>query len=344
MTLKAFSTLKAIAAILLLCGILNFARGQDIHFTQFHAAPLQINPALAGAFDGNHRFAGILRNQWSNVPVNYLSFSAAYDRKFIPENLKARGYFSGGGVFDYDVAGDSRLTLTGLTLSGAYNYLITKRNVITAGIGIGGAQRAFKLDELYFDEQFSKFFDPTLPNGESFQRSGKFYADVSAGLNFQHQVKNSRTIFSLGASMFHINRPNTSFKDDASVEIDPRFALYGMATVMLTKKFDVLFQALKQFQGPHQEMIFGAYGRIYLNQRPTRELALQLGGFYRLQDAVAPAIGILYKDWEAGFSYDINLSDFEQASLSNGGPEIFIRYHIRPAPDQDYCPLCPKHL
>lgn len=343
--MKTPSTTKAVAAIfLIIFGLSLHLKGQDMHFTQFHASPLLVNPALAGAFYGNHRFAGILRNQWSNVPVNYLSFSAAYDRKFIPKKLNARGYFSGGLVFDYDVAGDSRLNLTGLSLSAAYNFLITKRNALTFGIAIGGVQRAFKLNELQFDEQFVKFFDPGLPTGEVFQNDSKFYADVSAGLNFQHQVKNSRTQISLGTAVFHFNRPNNSFREDVGVKLVPRFTVYGMATVMLSKKFDFILQAMGQFQKPHQETIFGAYGRLHLNQRPTRELALQLGGFYRIRDAVAPAIGLLYKDWEAGFSYDINLSDFEEASLSNGGPEIFVRYHIRQAPDQDYCPLCPKHL
>ena len=52
---------------------------QDIHFSQFNNSPLNLNPAQTGLFNGDWRFVGNLRNQWSSVPVPYRTFSLSTD-------------------------------------------------------------------------------------------------------------------------------------------------------------------------------------------------------------------------------------------------------------------------
>jgi hypothetical protein len=72
--------LKSIA---LCCGLL-FSAGsyaQDLHFSQFYNAPLNLNPGLTGVFSGDLRFGANYREQWASVPVPYLTFSAAFDQK-----------------------------------------------------------------------------------------------------------------------------------------------------------------------------------------------------------------------------------------------------------------------
>jgi hypothetical protein len=44
---------------------------QDIHFTQFYAAPMNISPALTGIFAGESRLMTNFRSQWHSVPVDF---------------------------------------------------------------------------------------------------------------------------------------------------------------------------------------------------------------------------------------------------------------------------------
>src|ERR1700744_5202325 len=68
---------------------------QDIHFTQFNAAPLIINPAFTGNFDGQYRVAAIYRNQWQSVTVPYVTYGASIDAPLV-HDLSVDDYLAGG--------------------------------------------------------------------------------------------------------------------------------------------------------------------------------------------------------------------------------------------------------
>jgi hypothetical protein len=39
-------------------------KGQDIHFSQYYASPLSLNPANTGNYDGDWRLMNSYRQQW----------------------------------------------------------------------------------------------------------------------------------------------------------------------------------------------------------------------------------------------------------------------------------------
>ena len=67
--------------------ILNPLFAQDIHFTQYYNSPLNVSPALTGVFQQDMRIALNWRNQWRSVPVDYRTYSAAFDTKFMEDKL-----------------------------------------------------------------------------------------------------------------------------------------------------------------------------------------------------------------------------------------------------------------
>ena len=81
---------------------------QDIHFSQYDNSPLNLDPALAGHFDGDYRFVLNHRNQWASVTVPYKTFSGFFDTKIPFEKLK-KGTFGAGIILNNDKAGDSQL-------------------------------------------------------------------------------------------------------------------------------------------------------------------------------------------------------------------------------------------
>ena len=105
---------------------------QDIHFSQFYNSPLNINPALAGVFKEDIRFIGNYRSQWQSVPVPYLTFSGAYDQKFLNFKL-GNGFFAGGLIFNIDKAGYSELSISQLSLAGSYTLQLNDLNFLLLG-------------------------------------------------------------------------------------------------------------------------------------------------------------------------------------------------------------------
>ena len=329
--------------VLLFC--LSFSvLGQDIHYSQFFNSPLNMNPALTGIFNGDVRYAANYRNQWSSVPVPYMTFTGSWDQKFYPKKGDA-GFWSGGVLFNYDRAGDSRLRLVQLGLSGSYTYLLTPQNLITGGLQLGGAQRAFTNgSNLQWENQFDgRQFDPTLSSGENFDRTSLFFADISAGLNYRWQ-KSPRTKIDLGGAAYHVNSPKQSFyKED--IKLPLRYALQLITSFKLSDLFDFQLHGTGQFQGTAKELVPGAAFKIYVNQKRGKEFALTLGALARYSDyfdAVTPMIAFDYQQWYVGLSYDINISELQVATNRRGGPEISVMYkitNVKPLSEFKVCPI-----
>ena len=55
-----------------------FAFGQDMHFTQFYATPLYLNPAFTGA-NVCSRVSLTYRNQWPGISTAYTSYLVSGD-------------------------------------------------------------------------------------------------------------------------------------------------------------------------------------------------------------------------------------------------------------------------
>ena len=71
-------------------------QAQDIHFTQFTAAPLTVNPAFTGNFDGQWRATAIYRTQCKEVsPQAYQTYGASFDMPII-QDLTIDDYLAAG--------------------------------------------------------------------------------------------------------------------------------------------------------------------------------------------------------------------------------------------------------
>ena len=343
-----------LVAFLCLLFIGSALHAQDIHWSQFNNSPLNLSPGLTGVHRGDIRFSGNYRNQWRNVPVNYMTFSAGVDKKFFNKKDE-NGFFAGGLLFDYDRAGDSKLSWTKIGLNGSYTRGLDLKNFLTFGAQIAFNQRAFKTEDLRFDNQWGgDLFDPTRGTGENFKNTTKVFGDFSAGVNYHFQAqtpygirekKSDRNRLDLGVAYFHINQPKISFYEQDDKNLAGRWTVYGNAVLALADKLDLALLALGQFQGPHQEIVLGAGGRIHLKQdaygNRDQEVALQIGLSYRLDDAWIPNLELHYGPWLFGVSYDITTSDWINANNRRGGPEFSVIHIItKPkAPNYKACQL-----
>src|ERR1035437_9566143 len=93
--------------------------GQDIHYIQYDATPLAVNPAFTGMFDGRIRASALFRNQWGSVNVPFVTYGASFD---MPLFIDKKGDYLAGGIQIFkDQAGDGNLNNFSGTLSVAYH-------------------------------------------------------------------------------------------------------------------------------------------------------------------------------------------------------------------------------
>lgn len=317
---------------------------QDIHFSQYYHAPQHINPALTGINPGDISFTANYRSQWkSALDKPYTTAFVSADKKFYLRK-KDNQLIGGGLMVYYDGAGDANLNVAQIGLSGSYAIAFDRENVISFGLQATLSQRSFSLDRLSFDKQFvDGFYDPDAPSFESFQDMRSYFPSFGAGFNFHGKQFNKRTRMDIGAAAFNLNRPDQSFRDDVASRLPMRFTLYMTPTIQLAKRLDLALSGSAQFQGSYVEALGGGGLRIHISLKRARELAFQLGAAYRFNsfgDAIIPGIEFQYSSFLVGFTYDINISEFQAATNRYGGPELAVRYLITHVKNLDQFRIC----
>lgn len=320
--------------------LITTASAQDIHFSQFNNASQNINPALAGVFHGTERYTVNYRNQWSNVPVNYLTFAAAYDTRVNPKFLNKKS-FGLSGYFFYDRAGDSDLYNSILGISASHLFSLNSKNTISAGLGLSLNVKGYDDSNLSYNSQFDgELYNPNLNAGEDDLRLDGSIAkmDLSLGLNWHHKkTVSKRSSLDFGIGAFHLNKPKDRFYNN-NEKLNIRFSGYAIGIQQINRTLDILGRALINRKGTESEVIAGIAARFFIEPHRAKPLALQLGishRFFEDGDAWVPNFEFLYKSWTFGLSYDLNVSDFNITNNRRGGPELVLIYRTAKAKELD---------
>jgi len=314
------------------------ALAQDIHFTQFDAAPLVINPAFTGMFDGQVRAAAIYRNQWASVTVPYVTYGASVD---MPLYVDRNGDYLAGGIQLYkDQAGDGNLSnFTGL-LSLAYHKTFglseTRHSDLAVGLQGGYAQTSIDLSKLYFGDEY---LNGTFVPGTSQEyhlglgNSVNYYL-VNAGVSFS-QSTSDKFGYVIGVAANNINQPNNDIEQKASNTdlLAMRFTGEIGANWLVGERLSLRPAVLYQSQATANEIVAGNEFHYQVGEPGYQDFstAVFLGAWYRTGDAVAITAGVEFKGFRIGVAYDYNVSSLNAASNGNGGIEIAIKY-IAPTP------------
>lgn len=344
-----FIKLLIVASVLLSCSISNNLQAQDIHFSQFYLAPLNLNPALTGIMNCNGRFTMNYRSQWSSVMQNpFTTYSATYDAR-IP--VGRSDFFGWGLNFVTDKAGASEFGIVQGKLSGSYSKKMGGRrktaHYLVAGAEAGLSQQSINFFALQFGSQFDgERYDGNLPTNENFARETFLFGDVSAGLLW-FTVLNENTNFYVGSAFSHLNSPNRSFFDD-NIQWDSKLTVHAGGEVMLGRNWGLVPGVVLFRQGPALETNVGTSVKFLLGNRTGDYQAFQVGLWGRvarnldnglLSDAAIISTRFDFNNFTLGFSYDINVSELNAASNGNGGFELALVYQICNGFQRNvYCP------
>ncbi|NNC96296.1 MAG: PorP/SprF family type IX secretion system membrane protein [Chitinophagales bacterium] len=324
---------RLIKVALTLAVVLTFTLngvGQDIHFSQYYASPMTLNPALTGKFNGDYRINAIYRTQWSSIVKPFFRTPAlSADLSMFKGKLKGDAF--GVGVYFLNDEQNNRLfnTLKG-GLSVAYHKRLDadNRTQLALGFQIGYTQKTlddnFIFEDQYFD-QFNTLLDEPEPTTiENLKGENETYFDVGAGLLFNTRFKDNINFY-IGASAFHINTPQEIFLvSTGNNELPMNFVGHTGVEIKLQEKYLIIPGALLQYQAKSKEINFGStFGYIFSgkSEEKNTDVILFLGAWYRWKDSVIPKLGLEYKNIRVGVAYDMTVSSLKNVKNATDSPK-----------------------
>lgn len=335
------------------------SQAQDPRFSQFYAAPVLVNPAMTGVFEGRWRVNAIYRDQWASVlgTVPFRTVGLSYDMRY----RVARNDFFGFGVSALrDEVGDGHLVQNRVHLNFSYlkqmggNRYGSKSQYLVAGAQLGGGQNEIQFNNFWFSEQFDLsiggFPNTALDNRESSiigqaQRS-EIFLDFNAGLLYYAVLGNNSSIYA-GAAIHHLNGPNVSFFNQNTESLKNRIVGHLGGELGFTDQLSLLPAFIFMKQGQLTSWTTGA--NIRYNNHDWNEVALRLGVWPHFAstrssrffaESVAVTAILELNRVNFGISYDITVSNLREANNSRGGFELTLIY-VHPAEDRVRT-VCPK--
>ncbi|MEO8760762.1 MAG: PorP/SprF family type IX secretion system membrane protein [Bacteroidia bacterium] len=330
-------TRKIIFKFLIFCAASAFA--QDAHFSQLSQAPLLINPANAGFFDGYARATVNYRTQWNAGTAPFQTIMASFDAN--AGLKKSRSAFLGVGGYIYqDKAANGAWKTINADLIGNAVVNVSKSAKISAAIGAGIGQTSTNNNNYTYGVQYSGTqFNTSLPNYESFNSARNFtWFDLSSGVNFEiNKVKeefsyNNHFSLRLGFAGYHLNQPRLEFTTNNPQNIDRRFVGSAQARIDIKESsVSIMPSLIYMWQGQYKEFNLGSFVRYRFKDATKTtglksETALLIGCYYRVGDAIIPQFMLEFKSLMFGFSYDQTISTYKNANRGLGAFEVTLSW------------------
>ena len=309
------------------------ASAQDIQFSQYYQAPLFLNPGFTG-ITPQQRVVFNHRTQWPNLPQAFTTYAASYD--IFVEELRS-GF---GMLLTTDKMGSAGWQTSTFNVLYSFKVRITEKLVFSPGLVFGYGTHGIDQSKL------------RLGDGLEFERDGSYYSvdpdqgrlgkqnyfDVGTGFVFY-----SRNIW-LGAAFHHLNRPNLSLLGDES-RLPIKTTIHGGAKLFLsgggsrgsavrmsylTPSFIIRTQGESFSQmdiGVNYHIDPVSVG-VWYRGKPLLFEKSSIGGIQ--QDALILSLGLYFKNFNIGYSYDFTVSEMQ--TTSGGAHEISFMYEFATKP------------
>ena len=302
-----------IAAVLIVC--IQRAFSQDVHFSQFDAAPLYYNPALTGVDECHNRVYTNYKGQWNT----YTTFLASYDQPLEKVSLFG-GNIGLGGLIVADYAGVNNYGNTQIKLMPAYHYTIIPGKLrLSTGIDAIFNLMSIAEDQIVMNDGIDPITNK-ITLGHEVAHTTKFYSDLGIGFNAQYQVTPIIPI-NVGATFFHLfgSGGGGLAVADSKQGNYLRFSLNANAIYPLNTRLTLLPSFIYTNQKMYNEMNFGSYLKCAVGDFTSFVDAMYVGTRYRWKDALIFGLAFdkpVNKNWalQIGLSYDVTLSSYRESN------------------------------
>lgn len=290
----------------------------DPHFTQYYAYPLWLNPALTGVIDGDWRITGNYRKQLPSAIDPYNTQGLTVDASL------PHGFGLGLTMINQTAVSSGYQYVNG-ALSLSYLAQLSEFKMLSAGFQVGMLNRRVDPNKFQYGNQFNPVigYDPSIPSNEVFAYRSATSVDGSIGLMYFDGDPSKKFNPFIGVSLYHPTQPVNRFltgSDDSKIPM--RYLVHAGARIQLSTTADLTPHAAYIRQGDADETVAG----LSLDLKLEKDKELILGGIYRLNDAVAPSLGLRFGTLTVGLSYDINISQYKTVASSNSGYELSLSF------------------
>lgn len=293
---------------------------QDPQFSQYYAAPLYLNPGLAG-INQKGRIGVNYRSQWPNLDASFETFSA-YADYYIEEYRSAVGL-----IFTTDQEGIAGLRSTTVGLQYAYQLQLNYNWIFRPGVEFAYTNQDLNFDKLIFGDQLDNNGLTGNPTGEVFDTGlqSNFF-DLSFGGIFYN-----RSVW-VGGAMHHVTEPNQSL-DGGNAPLDRKFSIHGGYRIPLraedprkSGQVSVTPSFNYRAQGDFDQLDLGAFFTLdpVLVGLWYRGLPIKSVENVTNNESLIFMLGLQSKRTTFGYSFDYTISDL---GIGTGGAhEISIVY------------------
>jgi len=260
---------------------------------------------MTGGSDGDYRASAIHRGQWGSITNPYSTTGLSFDTrttKNLALGINLQNQSAGDGGFNYFNAAAS-VAYTGVKFGKDNN----QRMVFAMQFGL--LNRHVDQTKFKWGEQWNPItgYNANNPGSESFAKTSATVFDVGAGALYYDTYADKKANVFAGFSVYHLNKPKDPIISSQSDELNTipmRYVLHGGVSINISDRARVIPHALFMKQGTATEEMIGTYLQYNINE----ETDVMVGAYYRFKDAFAPYIGIDYKNFVVGLSYDANAS------------------------------------
>lgn len=331
-SMSKFNFLRGVIYSPLLCFSIcicsNNLAAQDPQFSQYYAAPLYMNPGLAGINQQGR--AGInYRNQWPNISASFETYSAFLDYNIDEYNSSA------GIIVTTDKEGIEGLRSTTIGLQYAYQLRLNHEWTFRPGIQASYTRRDINFDNLTFGDQFDENGMVRPVTQEPFPAGVNVnYFDLAlGGLAFNEKIW-------VGLAVHNILEPDQSFLDDGESILPRRLSLHGGYKIPLPvgpfqrgktdagreRSVSPTFNYKKQ--GVYDQLDLGVYFTLapIITGLWYRGIPIKNFNGFPNNESLIGMVGLMHNNFTFGYSFDYTLS---RLGIGSGGAhEVSIIYNF----------------
>ncbi len=306
-------------------GLCSEVQAQDPQYSQYYAAPLNLNPGLVGINQKGR--AGLnYRNQWPSIDATFENYSFYIDYNWVDY------YSSLGLIVNTDREGIAGLRSTMIGLQYAYQLQLNYEWTFRPAVQLAYYQRDINFDRLTFGDQFDATGQVVLANtNEQFNTglNANFFDISFGGIFFNEKIWG-------GFSIYHVTEPNQALAGGESPLYQRRSFHGGIKIPFHDISKKAQNKPLKErsltptfnyrSQSEFDQLDLG----VYFTLEP-----LLLGVWYRgipvkslegipNNESVIFMTGLTTKNVSIGYSFDFTVSDL--GINSGGAHEISLTY------------------
>lgn len=281
---------------------------------------MTISPALAGKTDNKWQVNSLYRNQSFGPGINYNTKLVSLDGRVFDNNDNNNSNYLGlGGMFMSEIAMEGIYKKTFFSLSSAYHITLDKyeghNHSLTSGLGLVYNNTNIDYAGLNTGDQLSLLgFNKDLPTGETTLL--QIPSTIAANAGLMYSYNSERDAIDIGVAGYKFYKNENSVFSNSAQAIKPRYDIYFNYSKMLDYRLLLFLKNYYQIQDGNSYFIGGGHLEYSFNEYfQDFQESLNIGLYYRLNNALIPYIGFSYDQLQFALSYDINVTKMKSASV-----------------------------